>query len=147
MDSPIFVEMHSSRSIFGLALLSLAANAYAAPSAAADNTVYVTSIDEFWCALHLFCSDVISYTGCSIIVPRTEHTSVGDSEHPGGMQTYCSPNGRYDDSQGTLPQNFWKKNKVAFQSGTGTNGGRYAQCRLCLPFKKYQSRFVERSLQ
>ncbi|KAF8915752.1 hypothetical protein CPB85DRAFT_1251373 [Mucidula mucida] len=111
--------MHSSRSIFGLALLSLAANAYAAPSAAADNTVYVTSIDEF-----------------CIIVPRTEHTSVGDSEHPGGMQTYCSPNGRYDDSQGTLPQNFWKKNKVAFQSGTGTNGGRYAQLTGCINSSK-----------
>ena len=65
----------------------------------------------------------------SMIMPRTKHTNVGDSEHPGGMKTYCSPSGHYDNAQGTLPGDFWTN--VDFVSGNGQNGGRIAQ-RACL---------------
>ena len=41
------------------------------------------------------------------------------------MKTYCSPAGRYDGKQGQLPADFWSN--VAFKSGKGVNGGRYAQ--------------------
>lgn len=48
---------------------------------------------------------------------REQHTDVGDSEHPGGMASYCSP--------GDIPSGFWTN--VDFVTGTGANGGRYAQ--------------------
>ena len=35
-----------------------------------------------------------------MIMPRDAHTNVGDSEHPGGMQTYCSKSAKYSDEQG-----------------------------------------------
>ena len=57
---------------------------------------------------------------------RTPHTNIGDSEHTGGMQSYCSASARSDSSQGELPAQFWRN--VAFKSGAGKNGGRYAQC-------------------
>lgn len=60
-----------------------------------------------------------------MIVPREPHTNVGDSEHPGGMKTYCSPDGRYSSQQGQLPNDWWSN--VAFKTGKGTNGQRYAQ--------------------
>ena len=60
-----------------------------------------------------------------MIMPRDKHTNIGDSEHPGGMKTFCSPSGRYDKSQGPLPADFWTN--VKFKSGNGRNGGRYAQ--------------------
>lgn len=53
------------------------------------------------------------------------HTNIGDSEHPGGMKTYCSPKGRYSPMQGQLPADFWSN--VAFKTGTSKRGGRYAQ--------------------
>ena len=56
---------------------------------------------------------------------RDAHTNIGDSEHPGGMKTYCSPAGRYSSQQGQLPVGFWTN--VAFKSGTSSSGGRYAQ--------------------
>ncbi|KAJ7262951.1 hypothetical protein C8J57DRAFT_1719181 [Mycena rebaudengoi] len=83
------------------------------PRAADDNIVYVTDANKFWCH-----------------APRNPHTNIGDSEHPGGMKTYCSPAGRYADSQGQLPANFWKN--VAFKTGKGKNGGRYAQLTGCI---------------
>ncbi|KAK7052502.1 hypothetical protein R3P38DRAFT_2860684 [Favolaschia claudopus] len=84
-----------------------------APRAAADNTVYVTNADKF-----------------CMIMPRDAHTDIGASEHPGGMKTYCSPNGKYDASQGQLAANFWSN--VAFKTGNGKNGGRYAQLTGCI---------------
>ncbi|KAG5637719.1 hypothetical protein H0H81_003429 [Sphagnurus paluster] len=80
---------------------------------AADNIVYVTDANTF-----------------CMIMPRTAHTNIGDSEHPGGMQTYCSPAGKYASQQGQLPANFWRN--VAFTSGKGKNGGRYAQLTGCI---------------
>ena len=68
----------------------------------------------------------------SIIVPREMHTDTGDSEHPGGMKTYCTEAGAYDPSQGLLAPNFWRS--VEFQTGYGPNGGRFAQ-RMLLPLK------------
>ena len=70
----------------------------------------------------------------SMIMPRTPHTNIGDSEHPGGMQTYCSPNGKYDSSQGQLPANFWSN--VEFKTRTSSRGARFAQrsCLLCLGY-------------
>ncbi|THV01051.1 hypothetical protein K435DRAFT_963722 [Dendrothele bispora CBS 962.96] len=47
----------------------------------ADNVVYVTDAETFWDA----------------------HTDIGDSEHPGGMKTYCSPNGKFSSAQGETP--------------------------------------------
>ena len=74
---------------------------------------------------------VSDLTPDSMIMPRTPHTNIGDSEHPGGMQTYCSPNGKYDSSQGQLPANFWSN--VEFKTGTSSRGARFAQrsCLLC----------------
>jgi len=78
-----------------------------------QNIVYVTNADKF-----------------CIIVPRDAHTNVGDSEHPGGMKTYCSPDGRYSSQQGQLPADFWSN--VEFQTGYGPGGGRYAQLTGCI---------------
>ncbi|KAF8748929.1 hypothetical protein RHS01_10442 [Rhizoctonia solani] len=65
-----------------------------------------------------------------MIMPRDAHTNIGDSEHPGGMKTYCSSSGRYDNSQGKLPDNFWSN--IAFASGTSSRGARYAQLTGCI---------------
>ncbi|EGO05286.1 hypothetical protein SERLA73DRAFT_44150 [Serpula lacrymans var. lacrymans S7.3] len=80
---------------------------------ATDNIVYVTD----------------SSTYC-MIMPRDPHTNIGDSEHPGGMQTYCSSAGHYSADQGEIPAGFWSN--VSFQSGTGVSGGRYAQLTGCI---------------
>lgn len=56
---------------------------------------------------------------------RYPHTNIGDSEYPGGMKTYCSQAGRYSPQQGQLPFDFWRE--VAFESGKGKHGKRYAQ--------------------
>ncbi|ETW86776.1 hypothetical protein HETIRDRAFT_58748 [Heterobasidion irregulare TC 32-1] len=78
-----------------------------------QNIVYVTSTDKH-----------------CMIMPRDAHTNIGDSEHPGGMKTYCTPAGRYSSQQGQLPANFWSN--IEFQSGKGKNGGRYAQLTGCI---------------
>ncbi|KAJ6551815.1 hypothetical protein B0H19DRAFT_1159031 [Mycena capillaripes] len=80
---------------------------------AADNIVYVTDANKF-----------------CMIMPRNPHTNIGDSEHPGGMKTYCSPAGHYDAAQGQLPAQFWRN--VAFKSGAGKNGGRFTQLTGCI---------------
>ncbi|KAH8810506.1 hypothetical protein DL96DRAFT_1627380 [Flagelloscypha sp. PMI_526] len=68
-----------------------------------------------------------------MIMPRKAHTNIGDSEHPGGMQTWCSSSGRFDPSkQGKLPDNFWKTGKVALKVGKGKKGGRIAQLTGCI---------------
>ena len=56
---------------------------------------------------------------------REAHTNVGDSEHPGGMMSYCSEAAKYSDEQGTLLSNFWRD--VDYTEGQGVNGQRYAQ--------------------
>jgi len=101
-------------------LLSLTAlSVVATPSnnldsrAAVDNIVYVTNANKF-----------------CIIVPRDPHTNIGDSEHPGGTKTYCSPAGRYSPNQGQLPPDFWSN--VAFKTGKGKKGGRFAQLTGCI---------------
>ncbi|KAH8834236.1 hypothetical protein DL96DRAFT_1579935 [Flagelloscypha sp. PMI_526] len=79
-----------------------------------DNIVYVTDANKF-----------------CMIMPRDPHTNIGDSEHPGGMKTYCSPAGRYNlPLQGQLPADFWSN--VEFKSGTSTRGARYAQLTGCI---------------
>ncbi|KAF8876574.1 hypothetical protein BD779DRAFT_159792 [Infundibulicybe gibba] len=95
------------------ALLALAAPGDLYSRADPDNTVHVTSADNF-----------------CIIVPRDAHTNVGDSEHPGGMKSYCSSQGKSSSSQGDLPANFWRN--VEFKSGNGVNGGRFAQLTGCI---------------
>ncbi|KAH8810508.1 hypothetical protein DL96DRAFT_1561737 [Flagelloscypha sp. PMI_526] len=106
--------------VFFTALLSLSVSASAVSSnikrAANDNIVSITSTSNF-----------------CMIMPRTPHTNIGDSEHPGGMQTYCSRSGRFDPStQGELPDNFWKTGQVALKVGKGKNGGRIAQLTGCI---------------
>jgi len=81
--------------------------------AAPDNTVSITSTTNY-----------------CLIVPRTPHTNVGDSEHPGGMQSYCSASAKTSSKQGELPSDFWRN--VAFKSGKGKNGGRFAQLTGCI---------------
>lgn len=66
----------------------------------------------------------------SIIVPRNPKTTIGASEYPGGMKTYCTPAGRTSSKQGQLPADFWSN--VAYKTGTGTNGARYAQLTGCI---------------
>ncbi|KAF7368793.1 Allergen protein [Mycena venus] len=83
--------------------------------AAADNTVSVNSADNF-----------------CMIMPRTPHTNIGDSEQTGGMQAYCSASGHTDSSQGLIPDGFWRNGNVAFETGSGKNGGRYAQLTGCI---------------
>ncbi|KAH8998768.1 hypothetical protein EDB86DRAFT_2909993 [Lactarius hatsudake] len=105
--------------IFHILFFAWALGALASPSSIVnrsvppDNIVYVTDAN----------------THC-MIVPRTPHTNVGDSEHPGGMKTYCTPAGRYDSSQGQLPADFWRN--IEFKKGTGKNGGRFAQVTGCI---------------
>ncbi|KAH8986393.1 hypothetical protein EDB86DRAFT_2947945 [Lactarius hatsudake] len=105
--------------IFHILFFAWALGALASPSSIVnrdvppDNIVYITD----------------AKTHC-IIVPRTPHTNVGDSEHPGGMKTYCTPAGRLDSSQGQLPADFWRD--IEFKNGTGMNGGRFAQVTGCI---------------
>ncbi|QRV96949.1 hypothetical protein RhiJN_24968 [Ceratobasidium sp. AG-Ba] len=105
-----------SSSILVLTVLA-ASSVYAAPQPRADpnpqNIVYVTNASKY-----------------CMIMPRNAHTDIGDSEHPGGMKTYCSSAGRYSDSQGTLPDNFWSN--VDFKTGTSDSGGRFAQLTGCI---------------
>ncbi|KAF6759815.1 hypothetical protein DFP72DRAFT_884292 [Ephemerocybe angulata] len=108
------------RSNLALIVSIMAAFAVAAPPheplearQTADNIVYVTDAQKF-----------------CMIMPRNAHTTIGDSETPGGMKTYCSPTGKYDSSQGTLPSNFWSN--MEFKSGTSSRGARYAQLTGCI---------------
>ena len=78
-----------------------------------------------------------------MIVPRDPHTDVGDSEHPGGMKTYCSSAGRSSSQQGQLPDDFWSD--VEFKTGKGTKGGRYAQCMYCLVLELFFN-FIHQSI-
>ncbi|KAG8963239.1 hypothetical protein FRC03_003241 [Tulasnella sp. 419] len=65
-----------------------------------------------------------------LIVPKNKRTNIGDSEHPGGMTTYCSkPQG----GQGKLPSNFWKN--VAYKKGKGKTGKAYVQLTGCINAK------------
>ncbi|KAI0035155.1 hypothetical protein K488DRAFT_68653 [Vararia minispora EC-137] len=66
----------------------------------------------------------------SLIVPKSPHTNIGDSEHPGGTTTWCSAKGHTSEAQGTIPNSFWTN--VAYASGTGKNGKRYAQLTGCI---------------
>ncbi|CAE6498175.1 unnamed protein product [Rhizoctonia solani] len=137
-------------SLFSLAALAI--GVLAAPSsnhletrAAADNTVYVTDANKY-----------------CMIMPRDAHTNIGDSEHPGGMKTYCSSAGRYDNSQiimivssqtytaaiqggmktycssaGRYDNSQGKLpdnfwSNIAFKSGTSSRGARYAQLTGCI---------------
>ncbi|KZP28922.1 hypothetical protein FIBSPDRAFT_728527 [Athelia psychrophila] len=81
--------------------------------AAADNTVSITSATNF-----------------CMIMPRDPHTNIGDSEHTGGMKTYCSAAGRTSSTQGKFPDNFWSN--VAYKTGKGKTGGKYAQLTGCI---------------
>jgi len=60
-----------------------------------------------------------------ILSNRDPHTNIGDSEHPGGMQSYCSASGRDNDSQGLLPDDFWSESE--YRWARGSKGGKYAQ--------------------
>lgn len=110
--------------ILATVLLALSAIPFAAASPgglgkllkarqAMDNTVHVTDANSF-----------------CMIMPRNPHTNIGDSEHAGGMKTYCSPAGRSSPQQGQLPPAFWRN--VDFKSGKGKNGGRYKQLTGCI---------------
>ncbi|KAG5731301.1 hypothetical protein E4T56_gene8147 [Termitomyces sp. T112] len=77
--------------------------------------------------------NIVSITDANnhcVIVPRNAHTNVGDSEHPGGMKTYCSSAARFSSSQGQLPAHFWRN--VEFKEGKGKHGKRFAQLTGCI---------------
>jgi hypothetical protein len=69
---------------------------------------------------------------------RNPHTNIGDSEHPGGMKSYCTASAHTSSAQGTLPGNFWQSGKVALKSGT--SHGRFIQCELLQSFFFLQMR-------
>ncbi|PFH49459.1 hypothetical protein AMATHDRAFT_63159 [Amanita thiersii Skay4041] len=73
---------------------------------------------------------ITSATNHCLIVPKDAHTNIGDSEHPGGMTTYCTSQGRSSPEQGLLPDNFWSQ--VAYTTGTGVKGGKYVQLTGCI---------------
>ncbi|KAG8892004.1 hypothetical protein FRC00_012836 [Tulasnella sp. 408] len=79
--------------------------------AAANNIVKITSTTDY-----------------CMIVPKDKHTNIGDSEHPGGMTTYCSK--PTDPSQGTFPANFWTK--VTLKKAKGKNGKDFVQLTGCI---------------
>ncbi|GLB44835.1 hypothetical protein LshimejAT787_1801720 [Lyophyllum shimeji] len=89
------------------------AGAFLEARQAADNIVQITNANNF-----------------CMIMPRNPHTNIGDSEHPGGTTTYCSPAGHSSASQGQLPAAFWRN--VDFRTGKGRNGGRYVQLTGCI---------------
>ncbi|CAE6401793.1 unnamed protein product [Rhizoctonia solani] len=101
-------------------LLAFAGTALAVPhlknrQAANDNIVYITELVN---------------TDC-MILPRYEHTDVGASEYPGGMKTFCSPNGIFDRNlQGENPQDFWSN--VEMSTAPGVNGARRVQLTGCI---------------
>ncbi|XP_006459003.1 hypothetical protein AGABI2DRAFT_200902 [Agaricus bisporus var. bisporus H97] len=109
------------KTIFALLAVVMAASASPAVSVpelqardpAVDNIVYVTDAENF-----------------CMIMPRNPNTNIGDSEHPGGTKTYCSPAGRYSSTQGQLPPDFWSN--VEFKTGHSSSGGRFAQLTGCI---------------
>lgn len=94
-------------------VLSLPCVLVASPAAAPDNTVSVSSPHEY-----------------CMIMPKSPHTNIGNSEHPGGMKSYCSASARTSNTQGLLPNNFWKD--VEFKSGRGTRGKKWVQLTGCI---------------
>jgi len=64
-----------------------------------------------------------------MIVPRYPATNIGDSEYPGGTQTFCT-NPYNSALQGTFPPNFWTN--VAYVTGQGQNGAAFAQLTGCI---------------
>ncbi|KAI9235664.1 MAG: hypothetical protein BYD32DRAFT_370655 [Podila humilis] len=103
--------MHSFSTLIFTAAAILSSKLIAAASP--DNTVVVDGPDKY-----------------CVIVPRDPHTNVGDSEHPGGMTTYCSASAQTSDLQGLLSPDFWSN--VAYITGQGANGQRYAQLTGCI---------------
>ncbi|EUC55074.1 cytochrome P450 family protein, partial [Rhizoctonia solani AG-3 Rhs1AP] len=74
--------------------------------------------------------DKLVNTDC-MILPRYEHIDVGASEYPGGMKTFCSPNGIFDRNlQGENPQDFWSN--VEMSTAPGVNGARRVQLTGCI---------------
>ncbi|KAH7334664.1 hypothetical protein B0J17DRAFT_770245 [Rhizoctonia solani] len=81
------------------------------PRAAPDNTVLIESTSKY-----------------CMIMPRQPHTNIGDSESEGRMRSYCSTSAKTSDSQGKLPNNFWKK--VTYKKGRGK--GDWVQLTGCI---------------
>ncbi|KAF8678750.1 hypothetical protein RHS04_05132 [Rhizoctonia solani] len=101
--------------LFSTALLAAsAALAFASPlepRAAPDNTVLIESASNY-----------------CLIMPRHAHTNIGDSESEGQMQSYCSTSAHSHDSQGYLPDDFWRK--VTYKKGKGK--GDWVQLTGCI---------------
>jgi len=81
-----------------------------APRSAPSNTVRIRSASDY-----------------CMIVPKTPHTRIGDSEHPGGTTSYCSKPGS---GQGHMPPNFWTH--VHYKTGKGKRGKSYVQLTGCI---------------
>ncbi|KAL0945467.1 hypothetical protein HGRIS_000956 [Hohenbuehelia grisea] len=111
-----------ANSLFFSVLLAFAGVAVALPGhegrdvqsqAAPDNIVLIASTEKY-----------------CMVLPRTPHTNIGDSEHPGGMKTYCTSSAKYSRNQGDLPGDFWSQ--VELKSGLGRNGAEYKQLTGCI---------------
>ncbi|KAF8608158.1 hypothetical protein BDV93DRAFT_466432 [Ceratobasidium sp. AG-I] len=95
-------------SVFVVLSATLALASPLVPRAAPDNTVLVSSTTKF-----------------CMIMPRKAHTTIGNSESPGQMRSYCSASARTSNAQGLFPAKFWTK--VTYKSGTGKTGKKYVQ--------------------
>ncbi|KAG8949767.1 hypothetical protein FRC04_008307 [Tulasnella sp. 424] len=84
----------------------LSVSALPTPRAAADNIVAINSESDY-----------------CMVFPNTPNTNIGDSEFPGGTQTFCT--NPTDPSQGTIPPGFFTN--VAYVEGTGVSGQPYVQ--------------------
>ena len=62
---------------------------------------------------------------CQRQYDREPHTTIGNSEHPGGETTYCSAAGRTSPDQGQLSDNFWRN--MEYKEDNGINGKPYVQ--------------------
>ncbi|KAK2467645.1 hypothetical protein APHAL10511_000500 [Amanita phalloides] len=65
-----------------------------------------------------------------IIVPKSPHTNIGDSEYSGGETTYCTSTGQTSSDQGLLPDDFWRN--VEYKAGNGVNGKPFVQLTGCI---------------
>ncbi|KAJ3503041.1 hypothetical protein NLJ89_g8612 [Agrocybe chaxingu] len=109
--SAIILLLAASSSLVAPSIITTPALQRFERRASPDNTVVVNSADDY-----------------CLIVPKDPNTNIGDSEHPGGMTSYCSPSAHSSPDQGVLASDFWKN--VQFTSGIGV--GRYAQLTGCI---------------
>ncbi|KAL9935346.1 hypothetical protein V8E36_005694 [Tilletia maclaganii] len=94
----------------GLAAPSPSSNSTLAARAAWQDTIWITSADDF-----------------CMIMPKVRST-IGDSEYPGGTRSYCTKPA--DPAQGRIPAGLWKTKNIS--RARGKSGGRQIQITGCI---------------